>query len=70
MDNTHTKETHPTLHRLDRLLKAVFVQSKFASEAGFAIRGREKKSPRKEAANIPPRNRNLGKRGKGGGKVF
>lgn len=36
----------------------VFARSKPASEAGIAIRRRERNSPRRQAANIPPRNQN------------
>lgn len=47
----------------------MFAPSKSASETGFAIRRREKNSPRTEAVNIPLRNQNQEK-GKGGGKVL
>lgn len=47
----------------------VFAWSKPASETGFAIRGREKNSPRREAVNIPRRYQH-GEKGEGGGNVF
>lgn len=53
--NTYAQETGTTLQEF----KTVCAQSKSASETGFAIRGREKKNgPKREAANIPPRNQN------------
>jgi hypothetical protein len=53
--------------------KAVFEQNKSASETGFAIKERErekKNSPKREAANIPPRNPKWEKRGKERGELF
>ena len=48
----------------------MFAQSKFASETGFAIRGRVKKIAQEERPPTFHRETEIGKRGEGGGKVF
>lgn len=50
-------------------LTVVFVRSKSASETGFAIRGREKNSLRREAVSIPLRHQH-GEKGEGGRNAF